>query len=616
MYRRACGILAIALLLMCFASAESGVLDHVWNITLKGDLPDKVDVDYGQVIRTGFDKGRILVVTSANPATGQTRLKNKVYAYNGNGSIYWAVGMDEWIRSAKVYDVDRDETDEVIVTTGQSFQAISRGKIHIIGSYGNMLRRVSDTSIYETVMITDLNGDRYYELLAGSEGKASLFGIGLEKIETFPKKGGGLLPKKVDGIAAGQLDMEGAEEVAVAADKIYVTTLNFSTLSTVDFQENRPLLKKGYKYVEIGDFTNNPRNDLFIVTNEDKIYDIVINESSYVAGTDLFSMEKVWKLNPECDISLIKTLNADEDSEKEVFIGCENRIVKMIDGHGKIMWSYVLDSRPVGLELKDLDEDGVDDIVILTKTGTIYLLNKGGEFLWRYETNRDSSLLMIGDVAGESDNEVMVVDDSTTLYLFRTNKTFIYRKKGDSLYNIGQKYYWEGLYQDSIEKLTQARSMYNRVNYSFGITEADKLIEKIDVESRSQRRKEADIFYEKAQESFIEGDYELSSSYLSKAKTLYREFGESEGVLKVELMELRIKRIIDEQRMGTTIPSTASVETLPDTSGQQNYSIMVAGGVTIIIFIILLFQKKRKDGGSEVITEIQGGGGGDEWGEI
>jgi len=176
MFRRVCGIILLLMLFSQTAYAKGTVLTPLLNKTVRPDIPDKISVEYLEIFDgVGETQNKVFVVTSSRPSGGKVMAKNRIYSFTSDGRLDWSYGIDGWIRKSIGYDLDRDGVKELLVSTGQMYQGIQRGKLYLFDHRGDLVRTTNANAILQILHVTDLDKDKYYEIAAGSTRKIILY---------------------------------------------------------------------------------------------------------------------------------------------------------------------------------------------------------------------------------------------------------------------------------------------------------------------------------------------------------------------------------------------------------------------------------------------------------
>ncbi|MCX6694709.1 MAG: hypothetical protein NTU61_00215 [Candidatus Altiarchaeota archaeon] len=597
---------ALVLLLMvsCATAQEYSLLSMMWNKSISGDISklDILKLYVADIDNDGLYEA--VIVTSGNAGTGTTKDRNRVIAYDGSGNVRWDYKVDDVIRESLMYDINNDMSQEFVVASGQTLNNIQRGTIRIIDSRGELLRSYDSTSIMQVLHLTDINEDRYYQLLGGSTLKAILFQTYGERVWTYPAEGKGALSSPATALDSADIDNDKKPEMLVGTDKLYYINNDGSFIGTYDYEPTESsTLKKGFTYLKAFKLSGSEYPDVLVVTKSKTIQAARITKASIGSNEKYYEeINKSWTLEMPADINTIIPTQADEDTFPEFVVGCANNKVYLIDNLGMIKWEYPLNGNVDDMILGDIDEDNITDIVVGTYAGTIYSLDLKGNFKWKQDTTTPILKVGLGDINGDGLDDIVVMKENNILEAYEINKTFVIRKRADNYFHLGQEYMLSMEYEKAIEYFGLAKLTYVNINYEKGVYDCENLTRQAAAQLTENRRKDADVYYSKAQDYFITGDYESALAFAKKAREIYLEFGDSEKVLKCELLELRIKNIINEPVTVTTMDMT--VTTLPLQQGLTlDLRILSVVGLAALAVIIIFYIRKRRKSEEELISD-------------
>lgn len=606
-------IIAVALLSLTTAGSaqEFSILNILWNNSVKGavGMTTLVDMYVKDINNDGF--GESVVITSGSAGSSETMNRNRIIAFYGNGSIYWDYKVDDVIRDEIMYDINNDGKQEFVISSGQELNKIQRGSIRIIDSEGELLRSYDSTSIMKSLYLTDISRDRYYQILGGSTMRVFLFQIYGEKLWMYPPEGGGSMPAPADVVTAGDVDRDGLTEMVIGADKVYYLRHDGVLIKSYDVEPNETFLKKGFKFIKVMDWVGKEDQKVVAITKNNVIHTIDvfgIDSGYYEDGyhKEYLEINESWSLPIESDISTIVNYDLDGDGLAEFILGCSNGVVYTVDNTGYRMWDYPVNGNADSIALGDIDEDNVSDIVVGTYAGTIYALDLKGHIKWKHDTLAPILRIGVGELNGDGTNEIVVVKENNAIEAYGLNRTFVLMKRADNYFRIGEEYFLNKEWQKAIDSLILAKNSYRDLDYEKGVSDSERLIREAESGKTENRRKQADEYYSKATDYFINGDYDSALASAIKAKEIYQEFGESEKVLNCELIELRIKNIKEQLGITPTTMRNITATTLSGGGAGRGIDIKMlsVGGLVVIVVIIILFiRKKRGEGEEELISD-------------
>jgi hypothetical protein len=589
------------------AAQEADILNEIWEHELGPSLVEKPDILNLFVgdINNDF-KAEVSVVTSGRASTGYTKEKNRVYVYRGNGSTYWEYGVGTTIMDVVLFDINNDQNIEHIVSGGERRENIQRGSLRIMGWNGESLRSFDLASSMDAITVGDLDNDRYHEIAIGSE-RIFLYHSYGEKIWIYPAKGEGVLNNTVGDIVFGNMDKDDYKDIVAGADVLYFLNRNGNLMAEYDLEPDVHYLKKGVKYVDVLDLSAGKYPEIIAVTLSNEVHalriDELISTGKGEEQVNKITLDESWVKFFDCEINKIQAVNVDADEYLELLVGCSDHVLRALDNNGVLLWDYIVDGEVKDTAIADMDEDGVGDIVVGTSSGTVYLLDLKGNFKWKYVTPDGIIKIGVGDLDGDKLNDIVTVTDNSKIRAYVVNQTFTMRRRADMYYSLGRDNYISSNFDIAEDYLLKARELYSILGYLRGVEDAQTLLSRIGEKRIDNRRVEADMFYDKAQESFINGEYKNAQNFVQRAKTIYMEFGDTENVLKCELLELRIESILKGNVPTETIPKlnkTEKEETQRRWQPPMDYRI-----ISILLFLVIavLIIGFRKKGGVELIGQ-------------
>jgi hypothetical protein len=588
-----------AVMLLSIKPASASTLDVLFNYSIAGTLNERIDVNRMDAVDVdGNGLSDILVVTSGKAGSPYTELKNSVYVFNPNGTVRWRYAVDREILASLVKDINNDNRPETILSSGLTIENIPRGAIRIVSADGQATREFSRTSIVSTMYVDDVYDNKYYELLTGSEGKFTLLYIDGAKIWEYPLNG--TLNSSVYSTSTIDLDGDKHQEMVFGAAGVYLLDGLGNLISSYELEGDLEIHHRKVFYVSHAYTTAGGVPSIIAATATNNLYalgcgkDFRFEKDANGNKKYFCNLEVKWKHEFYNTINAIKIYDIDKDKLDEVVVADEDGTLQVIDNTGSLLWSFRLDGPARDVAIGDIENDGNLDVVTQSSAGTIYDLDTGGNFRWAYYTSLHLDKLSLGDVDGDSMLEIAVTTLEPKVYLFKLNETFIQKFKADNLYAQGERYFLVSSYLTARDYLVQARDIYSRIGSESDIQRTQSLISNIDSKISEERRKLADVYYQKAQDYYISGDYKTSANYAQMAKEIYSEFGDSENVLKCELLQMRIDAALTG---GTTQASTSlAVNNTGTGEGGINLNRLLLFGFILLVgvAIIIYVMKKRK----------------------
>ncbi len=612
---RASAILILIFALMTTSTAQqTDVLSILWRQNLMPAIDEIAMMDDVWIEDIDSDgMGEVVVVTSGLANTKYTNKVNTVQAFSSNGSRDWIYGINNHILNAKMYDINNDHKQEVLVSTGQELNRIQRGKILTISAEGELLRVLDRGEIgsaaFNYLDIGDIDGDRYYEILGGSKTKAYLMRNYGEVIWIFPKTGTIKLNKSIDFVKFDDMNDDGKDEMLVAADILYFVSESGEIVGSIDVEPDLDIRKKGFKFFAKAKLGPTQYYSAYVITDTNTIYTIVIDTiDGEGTKNERYNLLRDWRLEMNCKPMDWLITNTDSDEYDELIIACSDNRIYAIDNNGLIQWDYPLDGTPTDLHSTDMNGDDEDDLLLVTDTGSIYLLDKSGSYLWKYELGEPLEKVGAGFLDPDTIKEVTVLTSNADVLVLTINETYNLRRRADTLYNLGQQSYIISDWEKAKQQFIDSKSLYLKLQDQRGMLDCDEFLGKIEQQQRKKRREQADILLSKARDFFFQEEYDQSETFTNRAMGVYEEFGNTEGILNCELLLIQIEKQKGLYKTITTVPVATTTTTLPMISEEQSGILIyvIVGILAFMVFGVAARNKKKSKVGTidESIDEL------------
>jgi|GEM_PF-6786316 len=593
---------------------QTDVLTEMWRNNLMPAIDEIAlmeDVWIKDIDEDG--RGEVVVVTSGLQNTKYTNKINTVQAFRANGTVKWYYGIDDRVLNAKLFDINNDRQFEVLVTSGEELNRIQRGKIRIIGPDGDLSRIIERgdmaSAIFDVFDIGDLEGDRDYEIVAGSRFRAYLIKRYGETIWTFPPKGVGNFNRSVSYVAFHDMDQDDRDDVLIGVDSVLFIKSNGFLMGSIDLEPDLEPKKKGYRFISRANLGPTQYPSTLVITESDQVMSITMTEiTSQGSERPKLKLQKDWKLTLKCRPKDWALHNIDSDDYDELIIACSDNKIYAVDNNGLIQWDYPLDGEPEDLVIEDMNGDDRGDILTCANSGSIYLIDGSGSYLWKYTADTPLKRVGAGYLDDDEIKEVAVLTENADVIALTINETYNLRRRADTLYNLGQQAYIISDYEKAKGNFEQAKVLYLRLADQRSILDCDEFLRKIDDQMRRKRKEQADILLSKARDYFFQEEYDSSKSNAERAIKLYEEFGNTEGILNCELLLIQIEKQQGLYKTTTTFIIQTTTTTVPMIS-EEDYSILIYVGGGLIAFMAFGVmargkKKKAKGGVDESLDEL------------
>ncbi|MBU0762514.1 MAG: VCBS repeat-containing protein [Candidatus Altiarchaeota archaeon] len=595
-------VVSIVLVIVLFGvvdAQQAEVLKQVWNDSLAPSMDDRIDIVGIWVEDLNLDShGETAIVTAGVASTSNANKINRLHLYRQNGSLYGAYGIDDHVRAATIFDLNNDGIPEFIITSGEKLNKIQRGSVKIISSKGNLLREFSSTALTNTLEVVDIEGDKYYEILSGSEQKVYLQGNHGEKIWEYPGKGGGTFFKEVGDVAAYDIDRDGKLDVIAGSDGVYVINSNSVLAGNIDLEPELTTLKKGTKFIYETGSTKGSEAGIMVMTESNQLFKIELMQINSNSKIGFYLIDRYvnisWTIDPKCDILDSEKTNIDNDGQPEFLIACRENKVLAIDDKGSIKWEYFLDGAAEDISLEDMDLDTRDDILVATSSGSIYLLSLDGEYMWRYSSGKPLQAVAGGSGGPSGSKQVSVVTTDGVAIGYEINEEYNTQRQAEKLFNLGQHAFLMSDFPKAKKYMEDAKVLYVKLGDERNVAECESFIRRVDDLMAERAIEEADIFLVKAREYYYQQDYENAKLYTKRAKEMYEKYRDREGVVKCELLELEIEKAIEIYRTHATVAVNATSIQFEDESSSITSTMVIVVGIVVLIGAYIIYSRKKK----------------------
>jgi tetratricopeptide (TPR) repeat protein len=621
-------VLLLALMLVSGSRAQQAdILSKVWeeNLVPQRDRNTRVfGVWVYDIDGDGF--GEAVVVTTGIKTEGTVRFnRNHINVFSYDGERKWRRELDNEILAVVPYDISNNGLLEFFISSGESIDRIHRGNVRVIDGFGANRANTDFHALVRSARIADIDADRYYEVAAGSSQRVFLMRPDGNVLWMYPPRGQELFEQTVDAVEFYDLDASGKLDVIAGSDAVYFIGWHQGLMGKYVLEPELHPLKRGVKYLAAGNFAPNTYADIVAVSRSNIVHLLSVDKIKAktfdtevvrkFGGREL-EVSLQWEYDPKCDINVFHTLNIDGDDYSEVIIACSNNRIIALDNNGLPLWDYPLDGRPNDIFVGDIDGDGFDDLLIGASSGSIYLIDTRGNFRWRYDVGSPVERVSAGFRDSVENIFIVAATGDLMAHAYVINETYSLRRRADTLYNLGQNAYIRSDYDEAVGHFTEAKRLYTQLGYDRGVMNSQSFISNIELGILDERRKEAEQFYQKAQDLFFLGDYGGSLSFAKRAREIFEEFNNHEGMVRCDLLELQIQRVMSGDQGGgeaQVIVTTTTIASAEDTGSQGTYIIVIFLAFLAVAALIIL--KKRSEGGAakdEEMLELSD----EEWGEI
>ncbi|MFH1722116.1 MAG: hypothetical protein ABH950_05890 [Candidatus Altiarchaeota archaeon] len=528
-----------------------------------------------------------IIISSTSPQ------RSDVYVTDDKGNLLWKQRINEiWpnndIRTVFVEDIDGNGDPEFIISSHLP-QASRNNPVYVLErveglDYGMLKWADYDHDIAYTLYAADINQDNLSEVLVGTQD-AVLYAL---------DSNGALIWEHEPGFAVWALtshDFEGLGYPDLVAGA-------FRHVFLYDYLGNQ---KWSYTTsgrigeVLVDDLEGDGTSEILALGVDDKLY--VLNSF----GALLWSYK-----NPDLSEGLAVG-DVDHDGEKEIIIVSGRKKIVSLDLTGNVEWTYTNPTPIQGILIEDIDANGFEDLIVYTlndlyfyevnpryllilgvdevyeqslglfhqefyleakekalEAKTRYLeleyigklhelnnvINKSTKFLEAKKFHEEAKSLFDAE---KFDEAAKNGKESLQIYreLFAKNKTaelerFVELSKKynevKDVFSRARDSYRGGDFKEGKRLALEAKGLYTELDDESGVSKANILMQ------NAEDYLKADSYYQEALDYFDKRQYETSKSYVSDARQIYQELGDSSGIEKSDKLLL----ILAEKLSGAT----------------------------------------------------------------
>lgn len=551
--------------------------------------------------------------------------------------------MDDDVKALGVGDIDRDNVSEII--------AAGSRKVYVFNAAGRQLRTYPINFTASVIYVADIDGDGFGEILVGGgymetknlsvdrfdftdkdnihEKPEILYKISRNMGDVYMIKYGAKEPVKwlavgewVRDIKAEDLNGDSVPELLVASggsnidyiEKVttgvnpdtgnatYIrnfTESRYDTGSILVFLSNRSLAVS-YR-------TNNVLWYVLPVYLQKANGLVVVSGSSDISlwALDGTTVSTFKSLDTTYTIETVLSDKISQGKAKEFLVWFSSPSVEgayLLDLDGIMLWQYRSPSRNMrGIFSLNLDIDAGKEVVLATAQN-IYVLNGAGKLKWSYVLPTPVDRVIVTDL-GENKYTDFVMSSGKKILVYETNEKFIKAQLAATYYQEARDNYMAGKYPEALINLTSAKEIYSQLSDSEGLTAVDSLFLTINSGVKDVRKETALSLYKKARSEYYLGKYADAKEFLLKAKDIYAEAGDTDGVTRCDDFLNEMSKSLATQASTTTIPEDVSTipDEFPDTTqppavNNSGRSPLILGLAGLILLLLIGFGIKQMKG--------------------
>ena len=555
-------------------------------------------------------------------------------------SSKWTASVDDDIKALGTGDIDGDNVSEIIAADSR--------KVYVFNAEGRQIRTYPINFTASVIYVADIDGDGLNEILIGGgymetknlsverfdftdknnihEKPEILYKVSRNMGDVYMIKAGAKAPLKwltvgewVRDIKAQDLNGDGVPELLVASggsnvdyiekvsigvnpdtgNQTYIrnyTENHYDSGSILVFLSNRSLAVS-YR-------TNNVLFYVFPIYLQKANGIVMVSGSTDIslwtpAGTTVSSFKSLDSSYIIQDVFSDKISGGKANEFLVWFSSPSVEGAYLLDLDGIMLWQYRSPSRNMhGVYSLNLDIDGGKEVVLATAQN-LYVLNGAGKLKWSYVLPTPIDKISVVDL-GEDKYTDFIMSSGKKILVYETNEKFIKAQLAATYYQAARDNYEIGKYPDALINLTAAKDVYSQLSDSEGLTAVDQLFLTINSSVKDVRKDTALSLYKKARSEYYLGKYAEAKEILLKAKDIYAEAGDAEGVSRCEdfLSEMgkseeTMTSTTAVQEEDSTLPEDVTQTTEPPVANISGRSPLILGLAGIILVLLIGFGVKQ-----------------------
>ena len=556
-------------------------------------------------------------------------------------ALQWSYKADGKILALATGDVNDDGVPEIV--------AVSAKKVFILDSKGSLIKYYPVKFSPSAVYLADIDNDGRNEILLGSgwlnttDVHSSRFDFtDLNNIKEVPEylyrtlrsqgdvyliRWNSTSPVKllsaghyVRSIASDDVDGDGNKEIVIGSGGTDIDYVELVTQETDPVTGNLTYIRNKTER-----YSNNGSVMVFFQNGSLKSYYPASTTVFYV-GTALFREGESTEILAGSDRVLFLTENlsfisSSEPSQKNssiidmftedvnqngvnellyAYIGPAVSGIYLVKRDGSTIWEYRLPSKNlVGLFPANLDVSGNEKIVV-SSDKALYVLNNEGRLEWSNLFQNDVSDIKVTDLENDSYLD-FITSSADSINVYGLNPAFVKSLLAQKYYDQAKVNYEIADYQGAVSNVSSAKSLYLELSDSEGVARCDALTGKINQELKNTKKESADTLYSQGRSEYYFGNYASAKEYIQKAREIYSQIGDAEGVSKSDqaLRDMESESIPGGTTTTQASPVTVTTTTLPGKTVEVPpviFALLAIIVIALIIFALKMIRKNSKGG--------------------
>ena len=543
--------------------------------------------------------------------------------------LEWSFKAGEDVLMLSAGDVNNDNASEIV--------AVSSRQVYVLNSKGALAKAYPINFTASAVHVADIDNDGAAEILLGSgfqntsdvrgprfdfnktpdikEKEEYLYRVLRSQGDVYVIQENSSGPVKwlpvndwVRGIFTDDIDGDGSNEIFVASGGVnidYIEKVHIETnpkTGNLTYVRNRTELSANNGSLKVflsnGTLRNNYRTTDTVWSVSSASFREGEGRKILAGSKKIIILDKnateISTINPsDLNNSIMDIIPDDvnKDREKEIvasFVGPVISGVYLLNDSGAVLWEYRINSKNVnGLFSVNLDIDGAQEVVAASDK-TLYVLSSEGMLKWSQPLEPAIGAFHVSDFG---DNAYMdfIMSSGGEVRAYEIDERFYKSQLAQRYYLAAKENYDSARYEAAVVNLTSARNLYSEISDPAGLSRCDSLLGKINEDIKKTMEENANSLYAKGRNEYFFGKYDEAREYYLKAREVYSQIGDVEGVSKCDAA---IKEIETDMLKSTTTP-TAANPAVTDTSNnapeEKGTSLMTIMILAVLVLILIVF---------------------------
>jgi len=491
-----------------------------------------------------------------------------IYVLNSDASLIWEKSIEN-VKSVYFADIDGNGEKEILVSAGAVVNNIERGNFYIFDGRGRTLKEYTFKAgegyphlIYYAMAATDLDGNRYAEIIGGCSNGVYAVADTYDKIKWNFRTN-----ETITYIAVKDSEKAGDKDIIAASySGVYV-------LSADGKLKRNYTVAEGIKIVRMADVAAKKGDETILISQDDTMYVLDANFNLLCRA--------MMASNVQDAIAFDLT----GDGMKEIVLGAGDGIY-IINSRFMLANKYLTGEKVRNIYYTDWDGDSERDIVFGSGS-YVYAASKKGEMKDKAYVSAVIKKLIYEDIDNDGYMDV-VINSGDSIYVFE-NKQVKIKNDARENYISAVSFAEMGRYEESDKYLQEAIRLYSELGDRENLKKCEDLAQEIASKVLEEKKKDADSHYQAALRYFENNDAANVMDELSRAKQLYSEINDTEGVSRCVAMNERLKKKVVETPSGGGLLNVSSVFKSPsDLNPFPIFSIFLLVAIVMLLAILIV----------------------------